>query len=125
MNDRFGPRIVLAISGTAYGIGFILLSQVSAPWQMFVIFGVFMAMGLGAHDVVTLSTIARWFDKRRGIMSGVVKTGTALGQVMVPPLAALLLFTLWMASSSCRPWRCHNTVVANWGFVDETPARAC
>ena len=91
MNDRFGPRIVLGIGGTAYGIGFILLSQVSAPWQMFVIFGVFMALGLGSHDVVTLSTIARWFEKRRGIMSGVVKTGTALGQITVPPLAAFLL----------------------------------
>ncbi|NOR62715.1 MAG: MFS transporter [Rhodobacteraceae bacterium] len=91
MNDRFGPRIVLAISGTAYGIGFILLSQVTAPWQMYAIFGVFIALGLGAHDVVTLSTIARWFDKRRGIMSGVVKTGTAFGQVLVPPVAAFLL----------------------------------
>lgn len=93
MNDRYGPRIVLGISGVAYGTGFILLSQVSAPWQMFVIFGVFMALGLGTHDVVTLSTIARWFEKRRGIMSGVVKTGTALGQVTVPPLAAFLLLT--------------------------------
>lgn len=91
MNDRFGPRIVLGIGGTAYGIGFILLSQVSAPWQMFAIFGVFIALGLGVHDVVTLSTIARWFERKRGIMSGVVKTGTALGQIMVPPLAAFLL----------------------------------
>jgi MFS family permease len=93
LNDRFGPRIVLGISGVAYGIGFMLLSQVSAPWQMFVVFGIFMALGLGAHDVVTLSTIARWFERRRGIMSGVVKTGTALGQISVPPLAAFLLLT--------------------------------
>ncbi|WP_425046067.1 MFS transporter [Primorskyibacter sp. S87] len=91
MNDRFGPRIVMGICGVAYGIGFILLSQVTAQWQMFAIFGVFMALGLGAHDVVTLSTIARWFEKRRGIMSGVVKSGTALGQIAVPPLAAFLL----------------------------------
>jgi len=91
MNDKFGPRIVMGISGVAYGIGFILLSQVTAQWQMFAIFGIFMALGLGAHDVVTLSTIARWFEKRRGIMSGVVKVGTAVGQIMVPPLAAFLL----------------------------------
>ncbi len=91
LSDRFGPRIVLGISGTAYGIGFILLSQVSAPWQMFAIFGVFIALGLGTHDVVTLSTIAHWFEKRRGIMSGVVKTGTALGQIAVPPITAILL----------------------------------
>lgn len=93
MNDKYGPRFVLGVSGVAYGIGFILLSQVSAQWQMFAIFGVFIALGLGAHDVVTLSTIARWFDKRRGIMSGVVKSGTALGQVLMPLVAAYLLLT--------------------------------
>ena len=91
MNDRFGPRIVLAFTGTAYAIGFLLLSQVTAPWQLFAIFGIFMGLGMGTHDVVTLSTIARWFENRRGIMSGVVKTGTALGQITVPPLAAALL----------------------------------
>ncbi|MEP4198789.1 MAG: MFS transporter [Aliishimia sp.] len=91
MNDRFGPRLVLGVSGAAYGIGFVLLSQISAPWQMFAIFGIFLGLGLGTHDVVTLSTIARWFEHRRGIMSGVVKTGTAIGQVTVPPVAAALL----------------------------------
>lgn len=93
MNDRYGPRIVIGITGVAYGIGYILLSQVSAQWQMYAIFGVFIALGLGAHDVVTLSTIARWFEKRRGIMSGVAKTGTALGQITIPPIAASLLLT--------------------------------
>ncbi len=91
MNDKYGPRLVLGVCGVAYGIGFILMSQVSAQWQMFAIFGIFIALGLGAHDVVTLSTIARWFEKRRGIMSGVVKSGTALGQVSMPPVAAYLL----------------------------------
>ena len=93
MNDRFGPRIVLAISGTAYGIGFILFSQVTAQWHLLAVFGVFLAVGLGAHDVVTLSTIARWFEKQRGIMSGVVKSGTALGQMAMPPVAAFLLLS--------------------------------
>ncbi|MDQ2091299.1 MFS transporter [Marimonas arenosa] len=93
MNDRFGPRLVLTFTGIAYATGFLLLSQITAPWQMFAIFGIFMGLGLGTHDVVTLSTIARWFENRRGIMSGVVKTGTALGQITIPPLAAALLLT--------------------------------
>ena len=46
---------------------------------------------MSTHDVVTLSTVARWFDKRRGMMTGVVKTGTAVGQVVVPPVAALIM----------------------------------
>ncbi len=91
LNDRFGPRVVLSVSGVLYGLGFVLVSRVGAPWQMFAIFGTFIALGLSTHDVVTLSTVARWFEKRRGVMSGVVKVGTAAGQVAVPPIAALLI----------------------------------
>ena len=94
MNDRFGPRIVLGISGVIYGAGFMLISQVTEPWHLIAIFGLFIGFGLGTHDVATLSSIARWFEKRRGIMSGVVKTGTAVGQILVPPLAAALLLGL-------------------------------
>ena len=108
MNDRFGPRIVMGVCGVAYGIGYLLLSQVSAQWQVLAIFGVFIALGLGAHDVVTLSTIARWFAKRRGIMSGVVKTGTAIGQISMPPLAAFLLLTFG--------WR-HALIVLGAGAI--------
>ncbi|UYV38874.1 MFS transporter [Rhodobacteraceae bacterium D3-12] len=91
LNDRFGPRIVLSFTGTAYAIGFLLLSQITTAWQMFAIFGTFMALGMGTHDVVTLGTIARWFEAKRGLMSGVVKTGTALGQIAMPPVVAALL----------------------------------
>jgi MFS family permease len=91
--DRFGPRRVLAVSGIIYGAGFALISQVSEPWQLFLIFGIFIGIGLSTHDVVTLSTIGRWFERRRGVMTGVVKVGTAMGQVAVPPLAAVLILS--------------------------------
>lgn len=91
LSDALGPRIVLACTGTLYGIGFVLMSLVTAQWQLLVIFGTLVGLGLSSHDVVTLSTIARWFPRRRGIMSGVVKVGTAIGQIALPPIAALLI----------------------------------
>jgi len=91
LNDRFGPTRVLAVTGVLYGLGFALLSQVSQPWQLFAICGTFIGLGLSTHDVVTLSTVARWFEGRRGIMTAVVKLGTAVGQVTVPPVAALMI----------------------------------
>ena len=93
LSDRYGPRRVLTVSGVLYGIGFALISQVTEPWQLFLIFGTFIGIGLSTHDVVTLSTIGRWFELRRGVMTGVVKVGTAMGQVAVPPLAALLILS--------------------------------
>ena len=91
LSDKYGPRLVLCFTGLSIGVGFALMSQVTAAWHLFVIFGVFVALGMGTHDVVTLSIVARWFEKRRGIMTAVVKIGTALGQAAVPPLMAILI----------------------------------
>ena len=89
--DRFGPRIVLAFTGICYSVGYLLMSQVSSAWQMFAIFGLFIALGMATHDVVTLSTVAHQFQRRRGLMTAVVKVGTALGQISIPVAAGFLI----------------------------------
>lgn len=91
LSDLLGPRIVLACSGLFYSLGYMSISLVSEPWHLLAIFGLFISLGMSTHDVVTLSTVARWFDKKRGMMTGVAKVGTGLGQMTLPPLAALLL----------------------------------
>ena len=91
LSDRYGPTVVLAATGLLYGVGFALISIVGEPWQLVALFGIFIGLGLATHDVVTLSTIARWFGPRRGMMTGVVKVGTATGQMVLPLLAALLM----------------------------------
>lgn len=94
LSDRYGPRVVLLCTGVLYGVGYGLISQVNSPWQLFAIFGLFIGLGLASHDVVTLSTVARWFETRRGMMTGVVKVGTATGQMTIPPVAAFLIAAL-------------------------------
>jgi MFS family permease len=91
LNDRYGPRWVLTFSGLCTGIGYAGMYFLTAPWQMFVLFGVFVGIGMSTHDVVTLSTIARWYEKRRGAMTGLVKVGTACGQMAVPLFATALI----------------------------------
>ena len=100
LGDRLSPRLMLAINGILYGLGFALISQVSEPWQLFARFAIFIGLGMSTHDVVTLSTVARYFDKRRGIMTGVVKTGTAAGQMVLTVLAAFLIATIdWRSAA--------------------------
>ena len=94
LNDRYGPTAVLGAAGVLFGIGYALIARVDEPWQLPVIFAVFIGAGLGTHDAVTLSVIARWFERRRGIMTGVAKVGAALGQMVLPPAVALLLIRL-------------------------------
>lgn len=91
LNDRFGPRWVLSVSGLCFGLGYVLMYFLESPWQLYLFYGVLIGVGLSTHDVVTLSTVARWFEARRGIMTGVVKVGTACGQVVVPLVATALI----------------------------------
>ena len=91
LNDRLGPKIVLGVNGCIFGIGFILFSKSSEAWHLFLIFIFFIGAGLSTHDISTLSTIAKWFDSKRGLMTSIAKIGTAMGQMVMPPLIAFLI----------------------------------
>lgn len=91
LNDRFGPRILMTCCGTLAGLGYFLMSQIKSIWQLYLFHGVIAGIGLSGTDVILLSTTARWFIKRRGIMSGVVKMGTGIGIMVVPLVATWLI----------------------------------
>ena len=91
LNDRIGPKVIIVASGISLGIGYLLMSRLQALWQLYLIYGVLVGIGFSTHDVITLSTVARWFIRRRGMMSGIVKVGTGSGQFMVPLIATLLI----------------------------------
>ena len=93
LNDRLGPRIVLGVNGFIFGIGFILFSISNEIWHLLLIFLFFIGVGLSTHDISTLSTIAKWFDTKRGLMTSIAKIGTAMGQIVMPPLIAILILS--------------------------------
>lgn len=91
LNDRIGPRVILTASGLSLGTGYMLMSQLSSPWQLYLFYGVMVGIGFSTHDVITLSTVARWFARRRGMMSGMVKAGTGCGQLLIPVVVAAVI----------------------------------
>ncbi|MEW6672262.1 MAG: MFS transporter [Thermodesulfobacteriota bacterium] len=91
LNDRIGPRIIMTISGCIFGLGHLLMSGITAVWQLYLFYGVCVGIGLSAIDVIPLSTTARWFIRNRGTMTGIVKVGTGAGQFAVPLIASFLI----------------------------------
>jgi len=91
LNDRFGPRLVLTICGLIMGLGYILTSQVGAIWQLYLFYGVIIGTGMGGSYIPLVSTVARWFVKRRTLMTGIVLSGLGLGGLVAPPLANWLI----------------------------------
>ena len=99
LNDRFGPRILMTVSGVFFGLGYFLMSRLEAIWQLYLFFGIIFGIGLSTVDVIALSTIARWFVKKRGIVTGIVKVGTGFGQMVIPFLASILIIRYGWRSS--------------------------
>ncbi len=61
LNDKFGPRWVLTLCGFLLGVGYLLMSQVTGLWHLYLFYGVIVGTGMGGSFVASLSTIARWF----------------------------------------------------------------
>ena len=99
LNDRFGPRIVLTGCGLVLGSGYLLMSQISAIWQLYLFYGVILAIGASGVYISLASTISRWFIKRRGLMTGIAISGIGVGTMIIPPAANWLITNYgWRAS---------------------------
>lgn len=91
LNDRFGPRMLMTIGAIFLGLGFSLTSRVSTLFQLYLMFGIVFGIGLSAVEIIALTTVARWFARNRGKMTGLVKVGTGAGQLTIPILASFLI----------------------------------
>ncbi|MBI4186902.1 MAG: MFS transporter [Chloroflexi bacterium] len=89
--DRFGPRIILTFCGLSFGLGHLLLSQITALWQLYLLYGVMIALGTSGTYAPLVSTVARSFRQKTGLMIGIVISGVGVGTVAVPPLVTQLL----------------------------------
>jgi MFS family permease len=91
LSDRFGPRLVVTFCGIIMGLSYLLMSKVSTIWQVYLFYGVLLGIGMSGTWVPLISTVARWFIKRRGLASGIVASGVGLGAIIMPPLANQLI----------------------------------
>lgn len=91
LNDRFGPRIVLTVSGVLLAIGFLLVSQTNAIWQLYLFYGGVVGAAMAGFYVPLVSTVAKWFVRRRSFMTGIVVSGASIGTLVGPPIANWLI----------------------------------
>jgi len=98
--DKFGPRIVMTCCGIFLGLGYLLVSQMtSTVWELYLFYGIIIGTGMGGSFVPLMTTIARWFEKTRGLMTGIVASGIGIGALIGPPIANLLISTYgWRVS---------------------------
>jgi MFS family permease len=91
LNDKLGPRFVMTLCGCLIGAGYLLMAVIHSVWQLYLFYGVIVGLGMSGVFTSLLSTTARWFVKRRGLVAGIVSAGTGIGQLIMPPITNFLI----------------------------------
>jgi len=91
--DRVGARRLLAAGVLLVGGGNLVISQIQALYQFYIVAAV-IAVGMGLAGLpVCAVAVAYWFVKRRGLALGIMSAGAGASGIMV--LLATLLIALF------------------------------
>src|SRR5690242_14694082 len=97
--ERFGVRRVMLIALATIATGASLTTVMNAPWQLDLLWGVVVGSATGAVSVPVAATVAnRWFEQRRGLVTGILTASNASGQMVFLPALA------WLATAYGWRW---------------------
>ena len=113
LTDKYGPRIVVTVCGLIFGASYLLMSQISSLWHFYLLY-LLVGASMGGSWIPLSSTVARWFEKRRGLATGIVASGEGLGIVIVALVARWLI--------SIYQWRFSYLAVGTAALLFITPA---
>ena len=108
LTDRYGPRLAIMVGAFAMGIGFTLCSQIRSIEQLYA-FYLIASIGTGVVYSVPAATVQRWFVKRRGLLLGLVLTGTQVSNFIMAPVTSLMI--------SAYGWRTSYLILGLLFFV--------
>ena len=87
--ERFGIRRTVATALVIVGAASALTLLMTQPWQLWLLWGVFIGIGTGAMALVLGAIVAnRWFHTHRGLVTGIFSAASATGQLLFLPLIA-------------------------------------
>jgi MFS family permease len=87
--ERFGVRHTVAAALVVVGVASGLTTLMTQPWQLWLLWGVFIGIGTGAMALVLGAIVAnRWFHTHRGLVTGIFSAANATGQLLFLPLIA-------------------------------------
>jgi len=91
LHDLRGPRIVAAIGGVLFSLGFLLASFTQSLLMFYLTAGFIVGTGSGFGYVVPTSVGSKWFPDKRGLIIGLMVGGFGAGSGIFGPLATALI----------------------------------
>lgn len=95
MQDKIGPRFTVIIGGVVLAIGFFCASFTveSAPWLLWMTYGVLGGLGMGFIYSTTIACAQKWYPDKRGLISGVIVSALGFGGVVFTPIVESIIKT--------------------------------
>lgn len=88
----YSPRIISAISGILYGVGYLMAWHSSGRyWIILSGIGIVSAIGIGFGYVCGLTTPVKWFPRRKGFITGLSVAGFGGGAILLTSVANSLI----------------------------------
>ena len=98
--DRYGTKRICIAGCFALVVGLLASSQVTALWQLYISFGVILALGFTFAGMVPhIFLISEWFSSNRASAIGIVYAGTGVGIMVLAPLSEWLISGYGWASA--------------------------
>jgi MFS family permease len=122
--NGFGVRRVLICALALMSASTALSYFMTAPWQLFLTWGLLSGLGSGCVAIVLGATIVnRWFVTNRGLMMGLLTASTATGTlIFLPGLAAIAEAYGWQAVVLTVSLACAVLIPLAWFLMPESPA---
>jgi MFS family permease len=90
--ERYGLRRIVCLALCCVAGGVMLVTRMTALWQLFLLWGIVLGVGSGLTALVMGATVAnRWFERRRGLVLGLLTASSATGQLIFLPVASSLI----------------------------------
>ena len=91
--NQFGCRAVVMGGGIVTAAMYMLTVFGPNVWSMLITYGFIGGLSTGCTYIASLIVIAEYFDKKRGVATGITMAGSGVGSFVFAPLIGYLIKT--------------------------------
>lgn len=101
VNDKLGPKKVIALGGIMFGGGMIISGFATGIPFLIVSYGLIAGLGLGMAYGATISTSVKYFPDKRGLIGGITTAVYGLSSVILSPVVTIIVGR-WNATTAFK-----------------------
>lgn len=117
INDKFGPRFVIAAGGLFIGIGYLLCAVSESISMLYIAYGLLVGIGTGMVNGCTINCAVKFFPDKRGFAGGTVTAFLGVGAACLPFVVNWLIREYGISTACTVFGICAGLVIFTCGLL--------